>query len=72
MCYICEMWEEGAVTSEEALHVAGEFMKMEDIHHLQELTDKILEKEVPLTKRDEEFEASWIEGNSGFVLGSRN
>jgi hypothetical protein len=59
MCWVCEMWESGAVSSEEAMQIAGEVMKMEDIHHLMELTNKILEKEVPLVKRDEDMEETW-------------
>jgi len=58
MCSICKAWEKGELTSEEALKAAGEFMKMEDIHHL---TDKILEKEAPMKARDEEIEEKWWE-----------
>ena len=56
MCHLCEAWEKGEITSEAALKVAGEIMKIEDIHHLAE---KILEKEVPVKTRDLELDETW-------------
>jgi hypothetical protein len=59
MCSICDDWEKGKLTSQEALQAAGEIMKVEDIHHVMELTDKIMEKEMPMKERDTDFEWEW-------------
>jgi hypothetical protein len=66
MCIVCRDWEAGKLTSEEALGHLGEMMKGREKGdagrlHYEEVVEKILDKEVPLSDSDEELDRSWHE-----------
>lgn len=64
MCIVCKDWEAGKLTSQEALKNLGELIKAadkKDKKHLFEVSEKILDKEVPLSDTDEELDQSWHE-----------
>lgn len=60
MCIICTEWEKQKITSKEAFRAIGEMMTPKTQKHLEELSEKILQKEVPEpeTNKDAE-EAFW-------------
>ena len=68
MCIICKEWESGKLTSEEALKNVGELMEganEKESEHYEQVVEKILDKEVPLSETDEELDKSWHEETHG-------
>lgn len=64
MCIVCRDWQAGKLTSKEALGALGELInssKKEDKEHYFEVSEKILDKEVPVTEDDSELDKSWYE-----------
>lgn len=64
MCMVCKDWEVGKLTSKEALRVLGELMigaSDKAKEHFFKVSEKILDKEVPLSDNDEELDQSWHE-----------
>ena len=62
MCIICKEWQAGKLTSQEAFRAIGEFISsaedMEEKKHLFELSDKILDKDLP-SNVDSGLDDSW-------------
>jgi hypothetical protein len=58
MCIICAEWEKGKMTAKEALRAIGETMNSDpkQIGHLTELSDRIMDQEVPMNNRNEQAE----------------
>lgn len=64
MCIVCRDWEAGKLTSKEALQNLGELIqaaKEDEKEHYFEVSEKILDKEVPLSETDEELDQTWHE-----------
>ena len=64
MCIVCRDWEAGKLTSKEALRALGEMIpgaKPKEKEHFFKVSEKILDKEVPLNENDEELDQSWHE-----------
>lgn len=60
MCVICVEWEKQKLTSKEAFKAIGEMMNPKTQEHLEELSEKILAKEVPMPDTDADAdEAFW-------------
>ena len=65
MCIICKEWELGKLTSKEALRNLGEMIlssndNKENPDHYYEISEKILDKEVPMMDTEEEMD-DWQE-----------
>lgn len=65
-CLICVEWQSGKLTSKEAFRNLGESLQAanendeyEKVEHLLELSNKILDMEVPLEDPDPEVEGIW-------------
>lgn len=54
MCVICEKWKKGKITSQEAFQAIGESMNSKTQKHLEDLSEKILAKEVPMPDTNKE------------------
>ncbi len=54
MCVVCIEWEKGKMTSREALRALGELRLKPE--HLEVVVEKILQKEAPMTERDDNIE----------------
>ena len=57
MCIVCVEWEKKKMTSEEALRALGEMIvspgnTQEQIAHFWDISDKIVDKEIPLEDDD--------------------
>ena len=64
MCIVCKDWEAGKLTSKEALRALGELIasaKPKEKEHFFKVSEKILDKEVPVSETDEELDQSWHE-----------
>lgn len=66
MCQICSDWEKGKLTSKEAFANIGEMLNTTDdnieVNHLLDLSNRILDKDLPLVALDEEMDdAYWKE-----------
>lgn len=59
MCIICIEWEKGKMTSKEAFKAIGETMNPKTQKHLEDLSEKILSKEVPLTETNADAEEAF-------------
>lgn len=64
MCVVCTDWLKGKMTSEEALRALGELIQSNDEYsednlHYWEITDKILDKEVPIRDADPDLDKAW-------------
>lgn len=59
MCIICMEWEKGKMTSREAFRAIGETMSSKTRKHLEELSEKILSKEVPAAESNAETDEDW-------------
>lgn len=59
MCIICLEWEKQKLTSKEAFKAIGEMMTPQTQKHLEELSEKILQKEVPLTETNADAEEAF-------------
>jgi hypothetical protein len=62
MCIICIEWKKQKLTSREAFKAISEMMNPQTQKHLEELSEKILQKEVPEVETNTEVEeAFWNE-----------
>jgi hypothetical protein len=64
MCVVCSDWEKGKLTSKEALRNLGEMIATgteKEKKHYFEVSEKILDKEVPMNDTDSELDQSWHE-----------
>lgn len=62
MCNLCVEWEKGKLTAKEAMGAIGELIASgKDKEHLVELSERILDKEVPISENDDELNKSWYE-----------
>lgn len=59
MCIICIEWEKQRLTSKEAFRAIGEMMTPQTQKHLEELSEKILQKEVPLAEVNDQADQDW-------------
>lgn len=63
MCIICVEWQKGNITSKEAMRNIGEALLVADSQeareHFYEVTDMILDKELPSSEVDEEIDERW-------------
>jgi hypothetical protein len=63
MCRICVEWEKGKLTTKEAFKNLGEALNASDSqderNHLFELSNKLLDKEVPMAESDQEMDSAW-------------
>ena len=58
MCIICTEWSKGKMTAKEAFRAIGETMNsdLKQVEHLTELSDRIMDTEIPLNTRNEQAE----------------
>jgi hypothetical protein len=67
MCIVCRDWQLGRLTSKEALRNLGEMIfaseDKEEQAHLWEISEKILDNEVPISDTDEELDKNWSDEN---------
>lgn len=63
MCIICIEWEKGKLTTKEAYRNMGEALSTTEDeavrNHLFELSEKLLESELPTSESDEEIDKAW-------------
>lgn len=62
MCIICTEWQKQKMTSQEAYRAIGEFMISADekqVAHLMDLSEKIINQEVPNVAKDDEADHAW-------------
>lgn len=59
MCMLCIEWEKQRITSKEAFKAIGEMMTPQTQKHLEELSEKILQKEVPMVDTDKDVEEAF-------------
>lgn len=62
MCIVCLEWEKGKLTAKEALNNLGELMQGASLAgkaHYDDVVEKILDKEVPVSHADEELDQKW-------------
>jgi hypothetical protein len=59
MCIICQEWEKQKLTSKEVFRAIGEMMTPENQTHLEQLSEKILQKEVPETESNQQADEDW-------------
>lgn len=68
MCIVCIDWEKGNMTSAEALRALGEMIttaKPKEKAHFFKVSEKIMDKEVPMKEADDELDKSWHEETHG-------
>lgn len=67
MCKICVEWELNKMTSKEAFRAIGEEMlgklDLKEQRHLEELSDRIMDKEVPFEETDPDLDQKWQDEN---------
>lgn len=65
MCIMCLEWEKGKMTSKEALSNIGEMMDSqkseEEIKHLFDLANKVLDKEEPFEEWDNDAQTGILD-----------
>lgn len=65
MCMLCVEWEKRKITTKEAFGAIGEMLSAtkdaKQIKHLTDLSNKILDEEVPFADIDADLDASWEE-----------
>jgi len=60
MCQVCTDWLKGKMTSKEALRALGELINSSnDKDHYFEVSQKILDKEVPFGETNSELDKLW-------------
>lgn len=63
MCIICQEWEKQRMTSKEAFRAIGEVLYGEKdpkkVEHLTDLSNRILEKEVPTSESNLDIDQDW-------------
>lgn len=65
MCILCAQWELEKITSKEAFRAMGEMMTPENQQHLEELSEKILSREIPETDTNKEAEEAFWNSTHG-------
>lgn len=67
MCRICVEWELERMTAKEAFRAIGEEMlgklDFKEQRHLEELSDRIMDKEVPFEETNPELDQKWQDEN---------
>lgn len=66
MCSICDDLKNKKIDSKEAFKRIGDALRIADpktSRHLMSLSDTILDKEVPVTEKDEDLEKKWWDEN---------
>lgn len=65
MCIICSEWQKGKMTSQEALANIGEMLDSgqseEEVKHLFELADKVIDKEQPFEEWDNDSQTGILD-----------
>ncbi|MCX9024646.1 MAG: hypothetical protein OIN85_00955 [Candidatus Methanoperedens sp.] len=64
MCVVCKEWEAGKLTNKEAIFALGELMSApptKNMAHYSKVLDRIMEKELPTSEKDEEMDRLWNE-----------
>lgn len=68
MCKICDAWNGKKITTKEAFSLIKEEMKdksdKKETRHLIELSDRILDAEVPFNDLDNEVDQNWWDENN--------
>lgn len=63
MCIICTEWQKQKLTSKEAFRAIGEILHTSkdesQVEHLRDLSEKILQSEVPETQSNQEADEAW-------------
>lgn len=63
MCRLCVGWENKKITTQEAFDALNTIISTtknaETIAHLTDLSNRILDEEVPFADTDQELDASW-------------
>lgn len=66
MCLICVEWNAGRLTNKDAFRNLGESLRAatdqdeyDQVDHLLELSNKIMDKEVPFEETDSEVDSLW-------------
>jgi hypothetical protein len=61
MCSICDDWKSNKIDSKQAMERIKDALQKnpKNIGHLTSLSDKILDRDVPMTERDEVAEGQW-------------
>lgn len=59
MCMLCVEWEKQRITSKEAFKAIGEMITPTTKEHLQELAERIIQKEVPETQTNKDAEEAF-------------
>ena len=63
MCLLCVEWQKQKITAKEAYRAIGEMLTTAkddaQVQHLTELSDKILEQEVPTTYVNPDADQAW-------------
>lgn len=66
MCKICDDFKAKKITSKEAFEQIGDALRSagsKTTRHLMDLSDTILDEDVPMTEKDEDLERKWHEEN---------
>lgn len=66
MCKICSDWEKGKLTAKDAMRNIGEVISSaskKDAKHLMDLSDRILDKDIPLKETDPVQDENWWKEN---------
>ena len=64
MCMLCVEWEKQKMTGKEAFRAIGEMLigaDKEKTKHLMALSDKVLQKEVPMSETNPELDKNWTD-----------
>jgi hypothetical protein len=63
MCTLCQEWQKGNITNKEAFRALGEMLETAtdelQKEHLWDLSERILDKDIPTTAPDEQTEEEW-------------
>jgi hypothetical protein len=69
MCFVCQEWEKQRLTSDEAMRNIGEILysskDQDQVDHLIDLSNRIIDKEVPLKEVDPSLDKQWTDENYG-------
>ena len=72
MCLICVQWNAGRLTNKEALRNLGEALtaatsndEYGNVEHLLDLSNRIIDREVPFEEIDSEVDSLWDEQTRG-------
>lgn len=72
MCLICVEWQAGKLTTKDAMRNLGESINVateeedfEKVEHLVELSNKLMDADVPFEEQDEQLDKMWWEKTHG-------